>query len=314
VSETIDRSERIGLGVSIAAHAAVFAALSLSLLKTPPQEPPKAIPIEISLAEKVGLENAAPVVSHEEVAAKKSPVEAPVEPESAPPPAPVPQPQPKPQPAPPQPQPAPQPKPQPPQPKPAPAEKPQPKPKPAPAEKPQPAKPAQPAKPSPPSKATPAKPSTAASQSAATGSARRPVKPTGNLAGLDFGKSNNKTNSTATNNPASKVSAEEVAGFRSLIARQIQPCANRQVTPGPGAERIRVLVRLNFNADGSLAGDPDITGVQGNDATNGRYVERVKDLAVATFKGCTPIRGLPANLYAVPGGWKSLPFSYKLPG
>lgn len=310
----MDRSERIGFGVSIAAHAAVFAALSLSFLKTPPQEPPKAIPIEISLADKVGLESTAPVVSHEELAAKKSPVEAPVEPESAPPPAPDPQPQPKPQPAPPEPRPAPQPKPQPPQPKPAPAEKPQPKPKPAPAEKPQPAKPEKPSKPAPPSKAAPAKSSDSSSKSAATGSERRPAKPTGNLAGLDLGRSNNKTNSTALANPASKASAEEVASFRGLIARQIQPCANRQVTPGPGAERIRILVRLSFNPDGSLAGNPDITGVQGNDASNGRYVDRVKDLAIATFKGCTPIRGLPANLYAVPGGWKSLAFSYKLPG
>ncbi|WP_342449849.1 cell envelope biogenesis protein TolA [Sphingomonas trueperi] len=301
MSETMDRSERIGLGVSIAAHAAVFAALVLSFAKTPPQEPPKAIPIDISLADKVGLESSAPVPSQEELAAKKSPVEAPVEPEAAPAPAPEPQPLPKPQPAPPKPAPEPQP-----QPKPAP-----PQPKPKPAEKPAPAKPS---KPSPAAKPQPQKPSTAPAQSAATGSARRPVKPTGNLAGLDLGRSNNKTASTSLRNPGSKASAEDVASFRGLIARQIQPCANRQVTPGPGAERIRVLLRVNFNPDGSLAGDPDITGVQGNDATNGRYVERVKDLAIATFKGCTPIRGLPANLYAVPSGWKSLAFSYKLPG
>ncbi|RSV43970.1 cell envelope biogenesis protein TolA [Sphingomonas sp. ABOLE] len=297
----MDRSERIGLGVSIAAHAAVFAALVLSFAKTPPQEPPKAIPIDISLADKVGLESSAPVPSQEELAAKKSPVEAPVEPEAAPAPAPEPQPLPKPQPAPPKPAPEPQP-----QPKPAP-----PQPKPKPAEKPAPAKPS---KPSPAAKPQPQKPSTAPAQSAATGSARRPVKPTGNLAGLDLGRSNNKTASTSLRNPGSKASAEDVASFRGVIARQIQPCANRQVTPGPGAERIRVLLRVNFNPDGSLAGDPDITGVQGNDATNGRYVERVKDLAIATFKGCTPIRGLPANLYAVPSGWKSLAFSYKLPG
>ncbi|WP_346962883.1 cell envelope biogenesis protein TolA [Sphingomonas sp. ABOLE] len=301
MSETMDRSERIGLGVSIAAHAAVFAALVLSFAKTPPQEPPKAIPIDISLADKVGLESSAPVPSQEELAAKKSPVEAPVEPEAAPAPAPEPQPLPKPQPAPPKPAPEPQP-----QPKPAP-----PQPKPKPAEKPAPAKPS---KPSPAAKPQPQKPSTAPAQSAATGSARRPVKPTGNLAGLDLGRSNNKTASTSLRNPGSKASAEDVASFRGVIARQIQPCANRQVTPGPGAERIRVLLRVNFNPDGSLAGDPDITGVQGNDATNGRYVERVKDLAIATFKGCTPIRGLPANLYAVPSGWKSLAFSYKLPG
>lgn len=296
----MDRSERIGFGVSLVAHAAVFAALSLSLLKTPPQEPPKAIPIDISLADKVGPESAAPVVSHEELAAKKSPVEAPVEPEAAPAPAPQPQPLPKPQPQPPKP--APEPKPEP---KPAPSQ-----PKPKPAEKPEPAKPS---KPSPAAKPQPQKPSTAPSHSAATGSERRPVKPTGNLAGLDLGRSNNKTNSTALNNPGAKASPEEVASYYGVIKRQIQPCANRQVTPGPGAERIRVLVRLHFNPDGSLAGDLEFTGVQGTDPGNERYVERMKDLARAVFKGCTPIRGLPANLYAVPNGWKSLPFSYNLP-
>jgi outer membrane biosynthesis protein TonB len=288
VATAIDRSERIGLGISIAAHVAVIAVLSVGLLDAPKPEQPKLIPIDVSLAEDVGFESTAPVVSHEELAAKKSPVEAPVEPDSVPP-EPAPEPEPVPE---------PKPRAAPPKPAPAPAEKPQP-------QKPEP----RPAKPSPPQK-----PTAAPARTASTSPSRRPVKPTGNLAGLDLGRSNNRTDSTALNNPASKASAAEVASFRGVIQRQIQPCANRQVTPGPGAERIRILVRLNFNPDGSLAGEPQITGVQGNDAANGRYVERVKDLARATFKGCSPIRGLPAELYAVPNGWKSLPFSYGLPG
>lgn len=270
----MDRAEKVGLGIAVAGHLVLFGLLSVGFLATPNPDKLKATPIEVSLAEDVGMESAAPVISHEELAAKKSPVEAPVEPDVAPPePAVEPQPVAKPQPTPPKPAPAPN------------------------------------AKPAP-----PAKPVTAAPAKAPAKPTNKPVRPTGNLDGLDIGKSNNRTDSTATNNPASVASATDVASFRSLIARQIQPCANRQVTPGPGAENIKVLVRINFNRDGSLAGDPVITGVQGNDGSNNRYVERVKDLAVATFKGCAPIHGLPDALYDVPRGWKSLPFSYKLPG
>jgi len=270
----IDRSEGAGLTVALAGHVVLFGLLSVGFLATPNPDKLKATPIEVSLAEDVGMESAAPVISHEELAAKKSPVEAPVEPDEAPP-----------EPAPPEPAPIAKPQPAPPKPAPAPLAKPQP-----------------PAKPAPAAPAAPRKPT------------NKPVKPTGNLDGLDLGKSNNKTNSTATTNPASAASATEVASFRGLIARQIQPCANRQVTPGPGAENIKILLTVNFNRDGSLAGNPVITGVQGNDAQNARYVERVKDLAIATFRGCSPVHGLPDALYDVPRGWKSLPFSYKLPG
>jgi hypothetical protein len=50
------------------------------------------------------------------------------------------------------------------------------------------------------------------------------------------------------------------------------------------------------------------------DDDNRRYVDRVEDLAIATFVGCAPLRGLPAGLYAVPGGWRLFTLRYKLPG
>lgn len=267
MATAMDRSERTGLGLSIVAHATVLALLSVSLLKAPAPTPPKAIPIDISLAEKVGLESAAPVVSHAELAARKSPIEAPVEPDTPPP------------------EPAPAPQPAPPKPEPRPADA-------APAHQPAPA---------------PAK-------AAAKAPSRQPVKPTGNLEGLDLGRSNNKTNSSATNNPASKASAAEVAGFYGVIQRQLQPCANRQVSPGPGAEAIRVALAIRFNRDGSLAGEPVVRGVSGTNPGNQRYVERIKDLGLATVKGCTPIRGLPDSLYDAANGWKSVTINYKLPG
>jgi hypothetical protein len=102
--------------------------------------------------------------------------------------------------------------------------------------------------------------------------------------------------------------------IRRKIAEQVQPCANRQVKPGPGAERILVAVRLKINRDGTLAGRPAIGEVTGVDDENARYVQRVKDSAIATYMGCQPLRGLPPELYDVPNGWSDFTLRYKLPG
>ncbi|AJP73035.1 hypothetical protein [Sphingomonas hengshuiensis] len=295
------RTEAGAFAIAAVAHVALFGLLSLGFRAPDPAKlAPQ--PIEISLAEDVGLESTAPVISSEAEAAKKSPVEAPVEPDSAPP-EPAPQPEAaRPQPAPPQPA-APA-KPQPAPPKPAA--------KPAPAAKPQPTPP----KPAAPSKAAPAptrKPAAAAAASNPRQQPRRDVRPTGNLDGLDLGRSNNRQG-TATTPPAATMSTQARANIGSAIQRQVQPCADRQVLPGPGAERIRAVVNLRINRDGSLAGPPRITGHDGVDGSNERYVTRVDDAVRAIFAGCAPLEGLPPELYAVPGGWQSFTLRYRIKG
>jgi len=299
-------------------------------------------------------QSVAPDVGAPEDAAAPEPVEASPEPQPEPAPAPPapapPKPQPappKPQPAPPKPAPKPEPKPQPkvepkPAPKPVPRPKPQP-PRPAPAAKPAPAKPA-PAKPAP-AKAAPAKPAPAkpvakpatagAGKPAATRPAASAAKPataargTGNSAtaqaprprgghlGNDFLKGltdqPSKSN-VASAAPAAKMGPQQAANIGSAIKRQVQPCANRQVTPGPGAERIQVTINLRLNRDGSLASRPRVIGHAGVDDDNRRYVDRVDDLAVATFVGCSPLKGLPDELYDVQNGWSNFSLRYKLPG
>lgn len=101
------------------------------------------------------------------------------------------------------------------------------------------------------------------------------------------------------------------ANIDSAIIRQVQPCADRQVIPAPEARRIFAKVQLTFNRDGSLA-DFTIVGHDGVDDTNRRYVARVDDAVEAVFRGCTPIRGLPAELYDIPRGWKTRKFRYQL--
>ncbi|MGI4947684.1 MAG: hypothetical protein ACRYHC_03180, partial [Janthinobacterium lividum] len=87
-----------------------------------------------------------------------------------------------------------------------------------------------------------------------------------------------------------------------------------QVTPGPGAERIRVSINLKLNRDGSLAAAPRVVNHDGVDDDNRRYLDRVDDLGIAAFTGCSPLRGLPDDLYDVPGGWRNITLRYKLPG
>ncbi len=113
---------------------------------------------------------------------------------------------------------------------------------------------------------------------------------------------------------AATMSAEAMADIAAAIARQVQPCADRQVIPGPGAERIRTAINLRLNRDGSLAAPPRVTGQTGIDAENRRYAARVADLAIATFVGCAPLRGLPQELYDVPRGWSNFTMNYSLPG
>ncbi len=345
----MDRSEKIGLGVAVVGHVLLFGALSLGFLGAP--ELPKKIeqqPIDVSLVPDVALEATAPQ-SVETPAESVAPDEGP--PEDAAPPAPEEaEPEPKPDPVPPAPQPKPAPPKPAPKPQPAPEPKPQPKPKPAPPKpvaKPAPVpkpvvKPQPKAEKAPPAKAAPAKsaptkaaakPSAAPAKTSSSASSTKPTKPSstkgsgstaeaktsrprGSRLGDNFlkGLSADPSPSKSEAPKAAKLGAQAAANIGSAILRQVQPCANRQVTPGPGAERIRVTINLKLNRDGTLKSRPTISGHAGVDDDNRRYVDRVDDLAIATFVGCSPLRGLPDDLYDVQNGWSNFSLRYKLPG
>jgi outer membrane biosynthesis protein TonB len=316
----VERAEKVGLGVAAAGHVVLFGLLSVGFLSVPNPEKLKSQPVEVSLVEEVALESAAPAPAADpaqSVAPEEGPPEdaAPPEPTPAPP-APAPEPRPAPPP------PAPAPKPQPAPPKPAPAPKPAPKAAPKP---PQPRAAAEPkAAPKAQPKAAP-KQAAAAPKRAAPAAAKKgtgatetaaAARPRGSRLGENFlkGLSPEPSRSTNPNPPAARVGAQAAANIASAIQRQIQPCANRQVSPGPGAERIRVAINLRINRDGSLAARPAVRGHTGVDDDNSRYVDRVDDLVIAAVVGCAPLRGLPPELYDVPGGWSNFTLRYKLPG
>lgn len=290
----MDRAEKTGLGVAAAGHIVVFGLLSATWLATRPQLPPPPPALDVSLVDEVGLEAQAPATIE-----APAPSVAPEigKPEDAPPPAKL---EAAPEPAPPKPQPAPTPPP-----KPAAVAKPAP-PKPAP---PAPKQAAAPAKPAAASKPTPV-----AAKAAGTNVAATTPRPRGGRLGADFLKGivAEPSPGKAETPRAAKIDARALAGIQDAISRQIQPCADRQVDPGPGANEIVTVLNLRLNRDGTLASTPTMVRQSGIDDGNSRYARRVADLGVAAFKGCSPLR-LPAEFYqTASGGWSNLNYTWKL--
>ncbi|WP_353203621.1 cell envelope biogenesis protein TolA [Sphingomonas sp.] len=296
------RNEGVGLAAAAIGHVVLFAILSVVWSAKPvPLPTPK--PIDVSLVDAVALDQRAPPAP-EPPAQSTAPDPGP--PEDAPPPAKAPEPAPDP--APPKPQPAavappkPATKPLPPVKQPV-AEK---------VEKPEKTKAAPVKAAAPPAKAV------AASKAAGANPKATKAKPTGSLLDDDFRKGLSQTPSKAKSPaaaPGATMDAKAAADIGSAIRRQVQPCADRQVNPGPGASRIVVTIRLSLNRDGSLAARPSVSDDHGGvDDENRRYVDAVDRNAIATFSGCAPLRGLPPELYDVPRGWKAFILRYKLPG
>ncbi|NIJ22612.1 cell envelope biogenesis protein TolA [Sphingomonas japonica] len=293
----MDRAEKIGLGLAAAGHIVLFGLLSVGFLATPNPEILKPTPIEVSLVDEIGLEAAAP---QSEITPAESMAPELGAPEDAA--APAPEAVSDPDPTPPQ-----------PQPEPAPAAAPAPKAAPPPKRPSPPKREVAKAQPkrdaAPKSKAAPAaKKATGKSATAAR------ERPRGSRLGDDFlkGIADRPSESTSTTPQAARVDARALAGIQDAIRRQIQPCADRQVNPGPGANEIVSVLNLRLNRDGTLAGNPRVVRQSGVDGGNERYKQRVVDLGIAAFKGCAPLR-LPAEFYSTAnGGWSNINYNWQL--
>ena len=284
----MDRAEATGLGIAVVGHGALLAALTLGLVNAviPPAMNP---PMDVSFVDDIGLQSAVPEPATEAPMASVAPEAGPPE-EAAPQPVET----------------RPEPLPEPVQPKPLPKIKAEPQP---PKVTPKPAPPKATPKAAPPKALPKAVPSQAKSGQG------KAEKATGSRLGSDFLKGLGDDAKSKSNRPTGAVmNAQALAGIQQAIQRQIQPCANRQVDPGPGANEIRVTLNLRLREDGSLARTPTVVRTSGVSDENRRYEERVKDLAIAAYRGCSPLRGLPEDLYQTAnGGWSNINMSYKLP-
>jgi outer membrane biosynthesis protein TonB len=265
----VTRAERLGLGGAAVGHAALIAALSLGLFAAPKPDIPKSQPVDVQLVDDVGATDTAPVVSTEPPAASVAPELGPPEEAS----------------------PAPQPTPAPPMPTP-------------PVMKAPPAA----ARPAPP-RISPAPSPVKPAPRAATPPAPKQATAKGGRLGSNFLKGivdSDQPGEAAA--PRAQIGPAQLAGLASAIRRQVQPCANRIVSPGPGAEDIVTKLNLQMRPDGNFAAEPRIVG-QTTNADNARYATRVGELARAAFRQCAPFE-LPAELY---DGWKNINLNYRLP-
>ncbi|WP_408588020.1 hypothetical protein [Novosphingobium sp.] len=298
------REEGLALGLALAAHAALIAALTLSPpgkdIAPPPQR------MTVTFSDEIADQSTSP-----DPAAQAAPDVAPQLGEPAP--EALPQSPPEPQPAPVSPAPVPpvpQPKPLPPKPQPAPP-KPAPAPRPVPA-KPQPAPPRlaparpAPAKPAPaPAKPAPAKavPSAKAGAPGNEAPRRRPDAPTGgSRIGNDFlkGIPGSTAPGTAKTPPAQAVGPEVKSALVSAISRQIKP---KWAAPqGVDTEKLVTVLAWELNPDGSLAGRPTVVSQSGITEANRAQAQRHAEQAIRAVQLAAPFQ-LPAPYYSA---WKRI--------
>lgn len=264
----MERTEATGLGVAVVGHAALFAVLSLVVLRAPPLIPPSDA-IEVSFTDEVALQSASPEPAAEPPAPATAPDLGAIE--EAPP--------------------APSPSPAPPQPTP---------------------RRATPA----PERASPVAQTDPRDRRRPENARNRPGHESRapRLGDLNLDNIGRDPSTNRSRNPPAAMTGQAAANIAQAILRQIQPCADRQIDPGPGANQIVTAINLRLNRDGSMAARPRVVRQTGINDENQRYADRVADLAIASFTGCAPLRGLPAELYDVPRGWSNFTMNYRLPG
>jgi len=310
------REEAVALGLALAAHAGLIAALTLSPpgkeIKPPPER------MVVTIADQVADTATSPDPNAQaapDVAPELGEQQAAAEPEPAPP-VPVQKPQPAPpQPAPPKPAP---PKPVPPQPAPRPQPAPQPVPRPAPRPQPAPPKPA-PAKPSPPrpapakpapAKPAPAKPAAPAARQAEHAPGRASPAPTpprkapqgGNRIGSDFLSGVPTTSKPGTSHtpPAQVAGPEVAASLSATIARAIK--IRWQAPQGVDAEKLVTVLAWELNPDGSLVSRPVVVSQSGITDGNRAQARVHAERAIRAVELAAPF-DLPPQYY---NKWKRI--------
>lgn len=287
---SIDRVERTGLGVAVVGHLLLFGLISIGFRERPDPTKLMRAPVEVVLTDEVGLTSAAPDPAQEEPAAKAAEIEGPVEPNTPPPepelppaprlerpqpPAPAPRPAERPAPKPverPAPKPAVRPVPKPPE---KPAQKPAAKPQPKPVAKPKPAG-------APPSKPQPAKP-------------QKPTRPTGRLAGITDGLTDQPSKSTSTRPKTSQTAAQARKSIDVAIDGAIKP--HWRPPTGADAELLVTVLEVSLNKDGSLAGQPRLVEQRGQTDSNAPQQKLHVERAIKAIRLAAPFSNLPAEYY-----------------
>jgi hypothetical protein len=103
------------------------------------------------------------------------------------------------------------------------------------------------------------------------------------------------------------ISGAAMNGLAAAIKRQVQPCYELGGLGGTPAMQIVTTLRLRYNPDGSVAGNPQVVDQSGVNAGNRAYAQQIAEVARRAVLRCSPVH-LPAELYQ--GGWDDLNFRF----
>lgn len=254
----MDRAETVGLGAAAAGHVLLFGLLSVGFLATPNPLKIERVPVEVTFAEDVGLEQTAPAASRAPPATSMAPdlgVPSPAAPREA-----LGSPDAVPLPAPPK-----------------PAEAARAAPTAAPKQTAAKAQPkGRPKAPPAPAPAAPAK---------------------GARLGPDFlkGLTETATVSRSQEPAAPKVGARVQAALASELKRQLKP--HWRPPSGAEIEKLRVVIVATLAPDGSIVGEPRVIGPTGVTASNSAQANLFVERAVAAVRRAAPYQ-LPKDHYA----------------
>jgi hypothetical protein len=270
----MDRADRQGLGVAVVGHLLLFAALTIGIARRVPPAQPPAETMDVQLVDAVGLRSAAPQPATEapqemQAPDQGAPTEAPPPTPSATPPAQT------------------QEKPTPVAPSPAPAVKPKP-----------PSRPLSDILKDVQSKARNEQAGSDAQAKADRTAAQRIGSLLKGVIGASAGKGE-----TAR----AAVSGAAMNGLAAAIKRQVQPCYELGGLSGTSAMQIVTTLRLRYNKDGSVAGNPQLVEQTGINDGNRAYAQQIAEVARRAVLRCSPVH-LPAELYE--GGWDDLDFRF----
>ncbi len=294
----MDRTERLGLGISTAGHVLLLAAVSLGLLQTRVKLPPPPTPIDVSLADEVALQSASPAPVQAQPQIAEAPELGATEPDMVPPP----------------PEESAQPDKtqiaQPPKPR---ALPPRPAPTPVTVDhkltRTEPAKTASAAARSPAPKQPKAASTTGKSQSQATAS------PRASRLGADFLKG---LGSDQPSPRAVAPTAGSNAPMGAVAARALNAEINRQIKPfwrppsGADADKLVTLLSVHLDRDGAVVGRVEIVEQQGITPSNRAQADLHSERAVQAVMRASPFRNLPPEYYEQWKWLKPLRFDARL--
>jgi outer membrane biosynthesis protein TonB len=145
--------------------------------------------------------------------------------------------------------------------------------------------------------------------SSQTRSAPKPKPAGGSRIGADFlPGAGSSTTTRETRTPASQIGASAKASLFQAVARQLRP--KWQPPSGPDVEELVTKIRFRLNADGSLAGRPEVVRQSGINDTNRPQASRHAELAIRAVQLAAPF-DLPDEYYEA---WKviTVDFDWKL--